>query len=207
MSPAPGQLLSPRPHIRAIPKPLCPRASKRKEAPFLLSPWAFSHPLCTRSWGTQDFPESLGSYSCTSQATSAKSRSGLSPPRPGGCPSPAGSLLQFFIGSFITNVEIAARWGPVCRGFSIGFSGQPFKSRTVLKMHQPQGVSFWSCCGKVRWAFPMELFQQECVCSWPEPAGARSPGPWWHLLPNPGCPQHHGGRQGPVPGEQASPKT
>lgn len=56
-------------------------------------------------------PGSLGGFSCTSQATSAKSHSRLSPPGPGGCPSPAGTLLQFFVSSFITRVEITASWG------------------------------------------------------------------------------------------------
>lgn len=77
---------------------------------------------------TKDSLGSLGSFSCTPWTTLAKSCSGLPPPGPG--------VLRFFISSFITRVEITASWGLDSQGFSIGCSGQPFKSRTVLKMHK-----------------------------------------------------------------------
>lgn len=85
---------------------------------------------------TKRCPGFLGSCSCTSQATSAKSCSGLSPSGPGRCPSPAGTLLQFFVSSFITRVDHHCQLGLDSQGFSIGSSRQPFKSRRVLKTHK-----------------------------------------------------------------------
>lgn len=97
-------------HIRAFPQLLFPRADKRRKVSFLLSPQPFSLPVCTHG-EIKDCPGSLGSCSCTSQATLAKRHSRWPLPGPGECLSLVGTLLWFFISSFITQVEIAADYG------------------------------------------------------------------------------------------------